>query len=143
MAHDAPCACHAAAQEHAKVSRGGEKHDRAHKKVHPRGNPIFRRSRAAHLLQPSHPSEGAERQWNQQQGPIVDAGLAVSAASGKPGRENQIEGENAAANIAGLVFKNCQIHRECGHDQHRRDKDFSGQDVPASAFAEDQGSGAG
>src|SRR5205807_8867449 len=50
---------------------------------------------------------------------------------------------NPATDIAGLGFKTVYVPGECGHEQHRSDKDLSSRDVPASPFAEDQGSGSG
>jgi hypothetical protein len=77
-------------------------------------------------LQTIHPCADADGQGNQKRKPIEIAGLAVFAFGGQPRRSDQVERQNAAANVVWLVFQERQVYRGCGHDEHRHDKDFSG-----------------
>jgi hypothetical protein len=142
MADDALKAEDTAAKKHAKIADSGEKHHGTHEKTHADAEAAFGRACLNHL-DTAKVSKDAEGERDEENNPIEAAGFAVFAFGGEPGGGDEIEGEDAAADVVVLMLERGEIDGAGGHSEHRSDKDFSGKGVARRAFTEDEGGGTG
>src|SRR5713101_4892735 len=136
MPRDALDSKNAAAHQHANVPRRCKQTHRTHEKDHSNRNSVLGTRPAAHDFKTTHPAEDAIRQGNQEQNPVQTARFPVSAPGGQPSSSDQINGENPAANVIGLIPHDRQVRREGTHGEHGRDKNLPRQHMPGGSFAE-------
>jgi hypothetical protein len=67
----------------------------------------------------------------------------ATAAAGQPSGGNQVEGDDAADDIAALGFQNREVKAARGQRQHCDGEDISGGAMQTAAFAHGDSEGAG